>query len=214
VRAALRLWVAVRMESKSERIVGEETLGHSPQDYDSECRNYGQVLLPPVMSAQIELMATAMVLEPSRKAVLVPLRKLMEGNKTKSWFTVYLCLFILLHSCALLTDFENKQARKYGSQVSHAKLQRLNGQGAYQLPQSRYVYEKFVQELHYGSTILLSYFHYCNKGSHPLLMDWEWSPDALLADLSAGQIQFLKETSKHMKQKGRTRSSTLLYSHK
>jgi len=182
VRATLRLWVAVRMESKSERIVGNETLGQAPQDYDPECHNFGQVLVPPVMSAQIELMATVMLLEPSKKAVLGPLRKLMEGNKIRSWFTIYLCLFILLHSCAMLTDFENKQAKKYGKQ-------------------SRYVYENFVKELHYGSTILLSYFHHSNKGSHPFLMDWESSPDAYLAELTAEQMAFLKESSRHVREK-------------
>lgn len=118
IRAALRLWVAVRMESRSERICGDENLGQQPQDYDRECHNFGQVLVPPVMSAQIELIATATLLNPAKKAVLGPLRKLMEGRKTQSWFTVYLCLFILLHSCALLTEFEHRQAKKYGRQVS------------------------------------------------------------------------------------------------
>lgn len=122
VRATLRLWVSVRMESKSERIIGEETLGQRPQDYDPECHNFGQVLVPPVMSAQIELIATATLLNPTKKAVLGPLRKLIEANKTRSWFTVYLCLFILLHSCALLTDFENRQAKKYGKPVSRLIL--------------------------------------------------------------------------------------------
>lgn len=70
--------------------------------------------------------------------------------------------------------------------------------------QARYVYEDFVKELHHGSTILLSYFHYCNKGSHPLLMDWESSPDVHLAELSTEQVQFLKESSKHAKEKGTT----------
>ncbi len=88
-----------------------------PQNYDPECHNYGHVLVPPVMSAQIELIAFVAVLEPMRRAVLAPLRKLIEKNRTRSWFTIYLCLFILLHSCALLTDFERRQAQKYGLEV-------------------------------------------------------------------------------------------------
>ncbi|KAK1832991.1 hypothetical protein QBC39DRAFT_403358 [Podospora conica] len=182
VRTTLRLWVAIRMESKSERICGHECLGQPPQNYDPECHNYGQVLVPPVMSAQIELIATATLLNPSKEFVLRSLRKLIEANKTRAWFTIYLCLFILLHSCALLTEFENRQARKYGKST-------------------RYVYENFVKELHHGSTILLSYFHYCNKGSHPLLMDWESSPDVHLAGLNEEQREFLKQSSELVKDK-------------
>ncbi|KAI1131699.1 hypothetical protein F5Y10DRAFT_43917 [Nemania abortiva] len=182
VRSILRLWVSIRMESRSERICGDETLGMKPQDYDPECHNYGQVLVPPVMSAQIELIATATVLNPMRKKALGSLRKLIEKRRTASWFTSYLCIFILLHSCALLTDFERRQAKKYG----------LN---------SRYVYEEFIKELHHGSTILLSYFHYCLKGSYPLLMDWNSSPDSSLAQLTPDQIEFMQKSIIHVANK-------------
>jgi hypothetical protein len=89
-----------------------------PQSWDKEAANYGQVLVPPVMSAQIELIATSAVLDPMRRTVLKYLRQLMERNRTEAWYIIYLCLFILLHSCALLTDFERRQARKYGLEVT------------------------------------------------------------------------------------------------
>ena len=117
IRSALQLWVSVRMESRSERIIGDETLGMQPQTHDPECHNYSQFLVPPLMSAQIELIATCAVLNPMRKLVLGRLRNLIEKNMSRSWFTIYLCLFIILHSCALLTEFENRQARKYGLPV-------------------------------------------------------------------------------------------------
>ncbi len=63
------------------------------------------------------------------------------------------------------------------------------------------MYDAFVKELHHGSTILLAYFHYCNKGSHPLLMDWEVSLDIPLADLNTEQVRFMRETSEHVKEK-------------
>jgi hypothetical protein len=69
------------------------------------------------MSAQIELIATATVLNPTRKKGLMALRELIEKKRTASWFTIYLCIFILLHSCALLTEFENRLAKKYGLKV-------------------------------------------------------------------------------------------------
>ncbi|KAI1326691.1 hypothetical protein F5Y16DRAFT_225394 [Xylariaceae sp. FL0255] len=181
VRTILRLWVSIRMESRSERICGSETLGMRPQDYDPECRNYGEILIPPVMSAQIELIATSTVLIPMRKQGLTCLRELIEKRRTTSWFANYLCIFILLHSCALLTDFEKKQAKKYGLR-------------------SRYVEDEFVKELHHGSFILLSYFHYCLKGSCPLLMDSS-SLDMSLAGLTPRQVEFIDISRKEIKNK-------------
>jgi hypothetical protein len=105
------------MESRSEWIHGEETLGMKPQNWDPHCNNYGQVLIPPVMSAQIELMMTVLVLQPLKQEVLQGLQTLIEEKKNDFWFTIYLTVFILLHSCALLTQFENRQAKKYGYEV-------------------------------------------------------------------------------------------------
>jgi hypothetical protein len=117
LRSVLKLWVAIRMESRSERICSKERLGMKPQTFDPAAQNYNQVLIPPVMSAQLELIMTAVILLPLRKVVLVQLQELIKSNRPRSWFTIYLCLFILLHSCALLTSFENMQAKKYGLQV-------------------------------------------------------------------------------------------------
>lgn len=114
----LQLWVGVRMESRSEYLDGPETLGMSPQTFDPKASSHGKVLVPPVMSAQLEMIATSTILEPKRKEVLNGLRLLIEERNLESQFAVYLCLFILLHSCALLTDFEKKQAEKYGLSVS------------------------------------------------------------------------------------------------
>jgi hypothetical protein len=88
------------------------------QTHDKNYHNYGQYLVPPVLSAQIELIMTACVLLPLRKKVLNRLQQLILSNKTKYWFTIYLCTCILLHSCALLTSFQQTQALKYGLQVS------------------------------------------------------------------------------------------------
>jgi hypothetical protein len=117
LRSALKLWVAIRIESRSERICSAERLGMVPQTFDPAARNYNQVLIPPVMSAQLELIMTVVILQPLKKVVLNQLQELIKANRTRSWFTIYLCLFILLHSCALLTSFENMQAEKYGLQV-------------------------------------------------------------------------------------------------
>lgn len=105
------------MESQSERIVGEETLGMEPQNFDPSVSSYGTNSIPPIMSAQMEMMTTTQILQPLKKAVLKRLQTLIKTNELKSWISIYLCLFVLLHSCSILTADENKQAKKYGLQV-------------------------------------------------------------------------------------------------
>lgn len=104
----------MRLETKSERIGGSETLDMTPQTFDPESSNFGQVPLPPVMGAQIQLITYAYVGGPMLKAVLGRLRALIEKNKMRSWFTIYLCLFILLHSSALITAYARRRALKHG----------------------------------------------------------------------------------------------------
>ncbi|KAH8682702.1 hypothetical protein BX600DRAFT_506269 [Xylariales sp. PMI_506] len=181
LKSVLRFWVSMRMESRSERICGTESLGMQPQNWDRGCNNYNQILMPPVISAQIELMMTVAILQPLSQSVLKSLLKLIEKGKAHSWLTIYLSLFILLHSCALLTEFENRQARKYGLET-------------------RYVNDELVKELHRGADILLIYFHYRSKGGSPLQVDLEAS-DIHRAGLNSELVCFLRESREHMKAK-------------
>jgi hypothetical protein len=114
LKAVLRLWVASRMESKQERICSEEVLGMTAQTWDPEAGNFGKYLVPPVMQAQIEILTTSLVLLPMKQAVLKDLQHLVEKSQVRSWFTIYLCTFILLHSCALLTHAEAVRAAREG----------------------------------------------------------------------------------------------------
>jgi hypothetical protein len=102
------------MESRSDFICGSETLGMVARSYEPKSVNDGKILVAPVYSAQMEIIVTALILKPAQRSVLKRLRKLMEGNKRRSLFAIYLCIFIILHSCALLTAIDNKKARKQG----------------------------------------------------------------------------------------------------
>ena len=117
-----------------------------PQNWDPLCNNYGQVLVPPVMSAQIELMMTVHVLQPLKQEVLHGLQKLIEAKRNHYWFTIYLTVFVLLHSCALLTQFEHRQARKYGLEV--LRVPDCAFMPLADLKQARYSYMKWVEETH------------------------------------------------------------------
>ena len=117
LQEVFQLWVAIRMESQSERICGEETLGMQPQFLDEEVDTFGTVSIPPIMSAQIELLTTTRILIPMRTSILRRLQRLIQANKLKNWFPTYLSVFILLHSCSILTRDENRAAKKYGLEV-------------------------------------------------------------------------------------------------
>jgi hypothetical protein len=117
LRCVFRLWCASRMESRSDRICSNETLGMEPGNYGPACPNSGIILVPPVLSAQIEIIMTTMILQPMKKEVLQQLQCLIKENQRRSWFTIYLCMFILLHSCALLSAGDEKKARKQGLAV-------------------------------------------------------------------------------------------------
>lgn len=117
LRCVFRLWCASRMESRSDRICSNETLGMKPGNYGPACSNSGIILVPPVLSAQMEIIMTATILQPMRTEVLKQLKHLIEKNQRCSWFTIYLCMFILLHSCALLSAGDEKKARKQGFEV-------------------------------------------------------------------------------------------------
>jgi hypothetical protein len=88
-----------------------------PGDYGPDCPNSGIILVPPVLSAQMEIIMTVMVTQPVKKEVLTQLKELIQENQRRSWFTIYLTMFLLLHSCALLTAGDNKKARKQGFEV-------------------------------------------------------------------------------------------------
>ncbi|KAJ3551803.1 hypothetical protein NPX13_g11272 [Xylaria arbuscula] len=114
---ALQLWMAVRMTTKSTVIVGEETLGMSPDIMDETSSLRGKIPLPPVMGAQIELVLIHQIQSSLRREMLENLQSITTANKQQTWFTTYLITFILLHNVALLCQHDASYARKHGMKV-------------------------------------------------------------------------------------------------
>lgn len=73
--------------------------------------------MPGIMIAQMECIMYTKVLRPLSNRVLSGLRDLVTENKREHWLTIYLAMFILLHSCAMLTRRDWETAREYGLQV-------------------------------------------------------------------------------------------------
>ncbi|CZT46073.1 uncharacterized protein RSE6_06451 [Rhynchosporium secalis] len=96
LRDALYLWVAVRMSSTTEWIIGDEQLDMSPVT-DLSSPYYNQTPIPPVISAQGQIIAYSKILEPLKRRVVKQLASMSSATDTrKNWFTIYLTYFILL----------------------------------------------------------------------------------------------------------------------
>ncbi len=94
----------------------------TPELKDPSYPLFGKIPIPPVMGSQLELVLTLEVLRPMRELVLSRLQNIMATNKLKSWFSIYLSCFVLLHSSSLATAYHYKYSRKHGVKVSNRVL--------------------------------------------------------------------------------------------
>jgi hypothetical protein len=126
------------MESKQERICSEETLEMLPQTHDDQAENFDKICLPPVMQAQVEIITTSAILLPMQKEILKHLSDLVKAkDRPVRWFTLYLSMFLLLHSCALLTKAQHRRARRHNPVGSLVRI-RLPEDKIHELTRNRY----------------------------------------------------------------------------
>lgn len=111
-----RLWVVCRLTSNPIFICGPETLGGTPIT-DSNSKYFGRVPMPKIMTAQFECIEYTNFLRPWSKAVLKQLNDMVLAKKREYWFTIYLAMFVLLHSCSMVTRRDKETAGKWGMRV-------------------------------------------------------------------------------------------------
>jgi len=113
---AFRLWVICRLCSNPVHICGPDKLGgqaiHSPDSLHN-----GRVPMPVIMTAQFECINYTTFLRPWSKAVLKQLNELVLAKRRDYWLTIYYAMFVLLHSCAMLTRRDEETARQYDMPV-------------------------------------------------------------------------------------------------
>lgn len=170
-----RLWAAIRRTATTEHIVGEDTLDMVPYTLDRTCPFLGKVPLPPVLIQQLDIVLILGILNPLRREVLTDFQKIVVANKPKSWMTIYLITFMLLHSCATLSAENYENASKHGFN-------------------RRYAMPAFIKELHHGATVLLCYYHYCTKPCDPFSLDWKRRYNTPFKDLPPDDVLFILET--------------------
>lgn len=83
---------------------------------DETSHMHGKIPLPPVMTAQFQVILQTIQL-PLRRRVLDELQNLILANKPSHWFCIYLVSFILLHNCTLITDHDRRFTKAYGFKV-------------------------------------------------------------------------------------------------
>lgn len=111
-----RLWVTCRVISNPVHICGEDKLG-GHAIYSPDSLHDGKVPMPVIMTAQFECINYTTFLRPWSKAVLKQLNDLVLAKKREYWLTIYFTMFILLHSCAMLTRRDEETARQYDMKV-------------------------------------------------------------------------------------------------
>lgn len=114
----LRLWMSIRLTTRSAIIVGPETLGMSRDIMDATSPLAGKIPLPPVMGAQIDLILINQIQKSWRKDALEGLQEMIQNGKQKTWLTTYLVTLMMLHNAALITAHDAGYARKHGIPVS------------------------------------------------------------------------------------------------
>ncbi|ROT40074.1 hypothetical protein SODALDRAFT_273925 [Sodiomyces alkalinus F11] len=175
LRKALELWMAIRLTTRSTVIVGEETLGMDRNIMDKTSPQHGKIPLPPVMGAQIDMILITHIQSRLRREMLDMLQKMTQATKQKTWLTTYLVTFILLHNIALITDHDARYAKKHGMK-------------------RRWARDEEVKEYIFGAVILLSYFHYCNKGVFPFTDQCRDQDLQGLAELNENEMHFVHQT--------------------
>lgn len=158
-------------------MAGMETLGCRQVDADPSSPWANQFPTPPVMGAQLECIIYTKFLRPWSAEVRSLLEKIIRGRKRMNWLSVYLTLFVLLHSCSLLIDRDYQYARQIGLWEKYAN------------PQS-------VKDHKRGVTTLLAHFHVVLDGARPFRLVSESRPSTSKRkpELNPKEEEFVKQT--------------------
>ncbi|KAK4184430.1 hypothetical protein QBC35DRAFT_58270 [Podospora australis] len=177
-----RLWTVCRMTSNPVYICGEDQLDWTPVACPYS-PHYGKVPMPLFMTAQFECINYTMFLRPWSKAVLKQLNDLVLAKKREYWFTIYCCMFVLLHSCSMTTRRDEETARQFEMK-------------------SRYANPGSIREHHAGAQTMLAHFHFINKGVLPFSLPKTPTGRKELskaASLSDDQVEFVWRTADMVK---------------
>lgn len=97
---------------------GEDTLDMRPEVRDATYPLFGRVSMPRMLVAQFDSINHIKVLSKYGRKVLHDLETFIFRNQSPYWWTIYLCIFILLHEASRLSADRYRHARNnYGGRV-------------------------------------------------------------------------------------------------
>ncbi|UKZ69730.1 uncharacterized protein TrAtP1_010734 [Trichoderma atroviride] len=143
LKVLFHFWFAMRHSTGSSWICGEELLEMKPETRDESYPLFGKVSVPRMILAQFDSINTHLLHKYGKK-VLSELEGFMSRGSTTMWYTVFLCLFILLREASWLTEDRYRHARNNFSSSL------------------RYSIPEFVEQLQDGCNNLLQHWHYYN----------------------------------------------------
>lgn len=69
--------------------------------------------------------------------------------------------------------------------------------------QRRYAIPSFISELHHGTNVFLTHYHYCTKPCDPFTMDWRKRQSTPFAEMTTDEIHFLIRTAELVKERSK-----------
>jgi len=88
-----------------------------PELDDQSYPLYGRVSTPRMVVAQNDSINATDIISPLRRRFLKQLENRFKANKPRSWFTLYLAIFIFLHSASVVSADRRRHGRENGAQV-------------------------------------------------------------------------------------------------
>jgi hypothetical protein len=121
VRDSLRFWTAARFLEGGWRCCGEDKLGAEMIPSPS-WRPKDEIALPPYIDYQFASILVEKILPSLSKAILKTLDTLIKKNQASSWYSIFLTIFILMHSFELILIHEVNFTKRRGYPVQSSPL--------------------------------------------------------------------------------------------
>ncbi|KAI5861636.1 hypothetical protein GGS23DRAFT_143142 [Durotheca rogersii] len=181
-----RLWVCCRNISCEEHILqGDEFGVRMVEDEFSPYYSKFPACFC-VLMAQLECIYHIRFLQPLGSSVLRTLLFLIGEKQKKYWFTIYLVLFMLLHSCSMTAQRDHESAVAFGLETQYCN------------PDS-------IKEQAVGAKILLAHFHIALQGSLPFKQILEGRPpDYTSLGLTQPEAEFVTKCTQEARISRRT----------
>lgn len=172
---------------------------------DEHSPYFNRIPMPPVMSEQITRLLVHKIIDPLRKLIISQLEDMIKGFKAREpslWFTIFLCIFVLVHNSERCIKHNKNYAARHKLPVrQHLVNLKLMLSRMLTRYQGHFGNPTLVEELKFGADTILWHFHAYCRGTKPLDLTWD-SGKIPITGLSADEEKWISKVSKIVKSKG------------